>query len=394
MTRSPRADAAVRLRLARGVTATWWYTVSTVIFLEVFLVLIWTGALAERGADIGVAVTVGASGLVWAAATVMLLLDYRQRTEAAPWARAGRLIAPLAVSVAFGVVAGLLSGTWVMAALPFAQALVLVNWPSGVRLRLTIAVTVLLGALWFIDTSRLSPAQDSGWWLFGFYSVVLPALSVASLWWWDVLATIDRARASEARLAATQERLRVATDVHDLQGHHLQVIALQLELAERLAAADPAASLDQLRAARRSVDEARQGTRDLATRYREVPLTDEIANAVDLLRAAGIEADATVDAGTEDAPAAVLAPVIRETTTNVLRHGGGRWARLSLTRRAGVWRYEITNDPGDVADDGGGGSGIDGIRRRVGEAGGTVEVREERQAFSIVSSMPDAEVGR
>ncbi|MFP3822103.1 histidine kinase, partial [Bacillus sp. SIMBA_008] len=45
---------------------------------------------------------------------------------------------------------------------------------------------------------------------------------------------------------------------HDLQGHHLQVIALQLELAERLLPRDPDAGMEQLRAARVSVDEARQ----------------------------------------------------------------------------------------------------------------------------------------
>ncbi len=62
----------------------------------------------------------------------------------------------------------------------------------------------------------------------------------------------------------------MATDVHDLQGHHLQVVALQLELAERLLPDDPEAGMQQLHAARISVDEARQGTRDLAMRFRSV----------------------------------------------------------------------------------------------------------------------------
>ncbi|MFI7610997.1 histidine kinase [Nonomuraea terrae] len=105
-------------------------------------------------------------------------------------------------------------------------------------------------------------------------------MTVSSLWWWDGLVTLDRARASEAKLAATQERLRLATDVHDLQEHHLQVIALQLELAERLMPRAPEAGMEQLRAARASVDDARQGTRDLATRFRAAPLSDELANTV------------------------------------------------------------------------------------------------------------------
>jgi two-component system sensor histidine kinase DesK len=202
---------------------------------------------------------------------------------------------------------------------------------------------------------------------------------------------LDRARASEAKLAATQERLRLATDVHDLQGHHLQVIALQLELAERLMPRDPGAGMEQLHAARASVDDARQGTRDLATRFRSVPLRDELANAVDLLRAAGTEAEATVDPNASLAPASALGPVVRETTTNVLRHGGGRWARLSLTRADGSWRYEISNDIATTGPDvpgNKGGAGLDGIARRAAEVDGDLEVRREGETFTVVVTVP------
>src|SRR5690606_41024221 len=102
---------------------------------------------------------------------------------------------------------------------------------------------------------------------------------------------------------------------------------------------DPAAGMEQLRAARASVDDARQGTRDLATRFRSVPLRDELANAVDLLRAAGTTAEASIDPAADRAPAEVLGPVIRETTTNVLRHGAGKWARLTLEFVGTDWRY-------------------------------------------------------
>jgi two-component system sensor histidine kinase DesK len=253
------------------------------------------------------------------------------------------------------------------------------------------AATALLAVLWVIDANTLFAGElgSRGGWFLGFFCLFIPVTTVLSLWWWDVLVALDRARVSEARLGATQERLRVATDVHDLQGHHLQVIALQLELAERLMVKqDPEAALEQLRAARSSVDEARQGTRDLAMRFRSAPLRDELANAVDLLRAAGTEAEALVDPGTEAAPAEVLGPVIRETTTNVLRHGGGRWARLALVRSGSSWRYEISNHlaaegpVGGDADEGG--SGLEGIARRVAESGGTVEVRRGKSEFAVV----------
>jgi two-component system sensor histidine kinase DesK len=202
------------------------------------------------------------------------------------------------------------------------------------------------------------------------------------------LITLDRARASEARLAATQERLRVATDVHDLQGHHLQVIALQLELAERLLPVDQGTGMEQLRAARVSVDEARQGTRDLATRFRSVPLGDELANARDLLTAAGLTVDARIAADADAAPAADLGPVIRETTTNVLRHGGGTRARLVLAKTGEGWRYEIANDLVPGAGDENPGSGLDGIRRRIADAGGGIDVRRDDDEFVVVVTVP------
>ncbi len=149
-------------------------------------------------------------------------------------------------------------------------------------------------------------------------------MTATSLWWWDIVRELDRARRAEGRLAAAQERLRLAGDLHDLQGHHLQVIALQLELAEKMMPRDPDAAIDQVRAARASVDDARRGTRDLAARFRGVPLPDELANAADVLRAAGLTVDLLlVDTAAVHAPADVLGPVVRESTTNVLKHGGG-----------------------------------------------------------------------
>ncbi|KQQ05488.1 MULTISPECIES: sensor histidine kinase [unclassified Rathayibacter] len=380
------APARSALQLTRGVSATWWYTASGILFFDAVLVLVWMSALlvSDRGT---VAVLVsGIGGACWVLAQMPVLLAYRNRPGVLEWRR---VLLPILVAVAYGAAGGLASGMWIAAAFPLMQILVLLSWGPGIRRRILLAATLLLVALWIIDV-RADPLSDEGvsGWLVGFYSIFLPWMSVLSLWWWDVLVSLDRARASEARLGATQERLRVATDVHDLQGHHLQVIALQLELAERLMASDPEAALAQLRAARTSVDEARQGTRDLATRFRSVPLGDEVANAVDLLRAAGVSAEASVHPSADLAPADVLGPVVRETTTNVLRHGGGRWARLSLHPEAGAWRFAIENDAEAAADDDGGGAGLEGVGRRVAEADGTLDVQRGSKSFAVTVTVP------
>lgn len=386
------SDAAASkgsVRLARGVTATWYYTISALLFFELFIVantvLLILGAGIRPSAAAAVAISIG--GLVWVVSTVALMIDYRHRTDTAGLVRWRRQLLPLLVAAAYAILAGTVSGLWTVAAVPVLQSLLLLNWQPGVRMRAMLAATVVIIGLAVVDFRMFDDGAAAGFGPLALFSAMLPAMTVASLWWWDVLVRLDRARASESRLAATQERLRVATDVHDLQGHHLQVIALQLELAERLMAKDPDAALEQLRAARGSVAEAQQGTRDLALRFRTAALTDEIANAVDLLRAAGTSAEASVDAGADRAPASVLGPVIRETTTNVLRHGGGKWAQLSLKKDGESWRYEIVNDSaGDPASDDG--SGLEGIGRRAAEAGGTLDVRRGKQDFAVVVTVP------
>ncbi len=391
------AEAPGATALARGISATWWYTAIAVVFFEAILVLVWMSILAAAGVAPVLVYGFAAGGLIWIMTTMALLRDYRHRADAAPGWRRWRLLAPLLFAVVYGVVSGVLTGSWLVAMFPIAQALILLNWQRGVRARVTIAVSAVMACMWIID-SRIAFApggafdaligSEARWGVAAFYSVALPFLTVSSLWWWDVLITLDRARASEARLAATQERLRVATDVHDLQGHHLQVIALQLELAERLSARDPEGALEQLQAARRSVDDARQGTRDLALRFRSVPLRDELANAADLLRAAGLDVQTSVDVDADLAPASDLGPVIRETTTNVLRHGGGKHARLVLSKTGDVWRYEISNDRAAEADSGGQGSGLEGVARRIGEAGGTLDVRRGKSEFTVIVTVP------
>ncbi|WP_309127136.1 histidine kinase [Microbacterium sp.] len=380
--------------ISRGITATWWYTFSGVLMFQLVVAFVWTTVLFNAVDNAAIGAVVGVGGLIWCGSAVPLLLQYRHRDDAAGLTAGWRgTLLPLTIAVAYGAACGILAGLWIAAFVPVVQSLMLLNWPAGVRVRLVIVVSVVLAGLWFIDMRTADVISQEAlmrtWWVFGVFSIMLPPMTVLSLWWWDVVVTLDRARVAEARLSATQERLRVATDVHDLQGHHLQVIALQLELAERLLAKGQAdAALEQLHLARTSVSEARQGTRDLATRFRGVPLPDEIANAVDLLRAAGTTAEATVDPGAAAAGASVLGPVIRETTTNVLKHGGGKWARLSLAREGDAWRYEISNDAASdeaASDDG---AGLDGVGRRVSDAGGRVEVRRGRHEFAVVVTVP------
>ena len=107
----PTADARATLRLARGVTATWWYTLSVIVFFEVMIVVVWLATLLEAGvAAVGLwAIAIG--GSIWLASTLPLLSDYRHRTDAGVSARSPRVLVPLLIAAAYGAVSVVITGS-------------------------------------------------------------------------------------------------------------------------------------------------------------------------------------------------------------------------------------------------------------------------------------------
>ncbi|CAH0170886.1 Sensor histidine kinase DesK [Microbacterium sp. Bi128] len=378
---------------ARDVSATWWYTAGSILAFHVLGIAVWSVPILLRPTLLPepLAITlffVGSAGSL--AAAVALLVRYRHEPVDGDEAPVRRSWPLLLAGAASGALMALSVGSLILGTCLAAYVLCLVRWRSGIRLRLVVLLVIGILAVWFVDATRLAP-EASGSSVFGLvlFVAMLPPLAATSLWWWDIVRELDRARRAEGKLAAAQERLRFASDLHDLQGHHLQVIALQLELAEKMMGRDPDAAVEQVRAARASVDEARRGTRDLASRFRGVPLPDELANAADLLRAAGLTVELLVDAEAHRAPADVLGPVVREATTNVLKHGGGDLASLSLSRHRGDWVLVVENDAGAASSPVGDGAGLAGITERVGAVGGSMDAGRVGELFRITVRVPE-----
>lgn len=187
----------------------------------------------------------------------------------------------------------------------------------------------------------------------------------------SVNAELVEAREELARNAVAEERMRFARDLHDLLGHSLSLIALKSELAGRLAERDPARARQEMAdvedAARRALAEVR----DAVSGYRQVSLAQALAEARSALSAAGIALRAPSSA--EPLPAAVdavLGWVVREATTNVLRHSGARSVSVDVVHGNDV---VLT-----VTDDGRGGTaprgaGLAGLAERVEALGGRLE---------------------
>lgn len=231
---------------------------------------------------------------------------------------------------------------------------------------------------------------DTDWLLAGAFPAGMVAavawMALGMLWAWDVADRLDQARRLAAELAVKDERLRFAAELHDIQGHHLQVIALKSELAERLVQADPVRAAAEMREVRRLAADALRDTRAVVQGYRRTTLEDEIANAAKVLASAGI--DTVVDHGRatgEDPlpePARhVLGLVMREATTNVLRHSQARRAYIAYDVEDGRARLRVGNDGvagGRIRPGTGVGTGLRSLAERLERIGGTLDSAARR----------------
>lgn len=195
-------------------------------------------------------------------------------------------------------------------------------------------------------------------------------------------------RAENARiqyLATVTERERIARDLHDLVGQALTAITLRSELVQRLATTDAQRVKEEAATIETTARETLASVRETVTGWQQVDLSDELDRATTALGAGGIESRIDGMWRLDLAPSVetVLALVLREAVTNVVRHADARSCLISLN-----------GEPGQVAllvsDDGRGlrgpeGSGLRGMRERVMAAGGTMQLTTERGTSLLVT---------
>ncbi len=308
-------------------------------------------------------VLVAVAGLTWTLAMV---------TPFAGW------VWGFMLAVAGGMLSCVVSGWW--------RAAVLVGTVG--MLALGVAASV-----WAPSASPPpSPATEAAGSLVIIGTLVLMTFSpLSTVWVLRVALRLDDARQTSAELAIATERLRFATDLHDIQGHHLQVIALKGELAERrLSAGDTALAARELSDIRSLARTALEDTRAVVNAYRTVTVAVEARNAAEVLRSAGIDCTARIDApALPHEIGTVFAVAIREATTNILRHSAATVASFDLARSAsGGYRLTVTNDGAFAPRHGG--TGIAGLVDRAVAWDGTVEAEHADGVFTLTVTAPAA----
>jgi two-component system sensor histidine kinase DesK len=298
----------------------------------------------------------------------------------------GALLIPLLVVFVEGITLTVVfRGQW-------SGILVYCGVAAGWTLRWRFLVPVLLALGAFMVVSGALIGYD--WADLGFLSFLTVALGFTMLAFRRLIATVIElrtARAEVARLAISDERLRISRDVHDILGHSLSVIALKAQVARRLMESDPAAAADAMSDVESVARESLVEVRGMVTGYRQRSLADELQGARDVLDAAGIAFAVTRDTTVPPAPVdSLLAWTVREGVTNVLRHSRAHHCEISLSSSDTGFTVAIVDDGvGGVAN--AGGTGLHGLRERVGAAGGRVDAGPgDRGGFRLQAYVPQA----
>lgn len=324
-------------------------------------------------------IVLGAIGILLFSAAQGFVLHALVTPWLSPAARRRAILAFAAAAVASLPLVGPMGGTWpswawlaacIIGVLPVITRTSI----AAVLALLTATIAVLTAPGPVIDALIISVGVGSG----------IAAINFLQVWFWDLLVQADQGRAAQAQLAAGEERLRFARDVHDLLGHNLSIIALKAELAERLAAVDPKRAEQEAAAVRVLAATALAELREVVHGYRKVDLRAQLGAIEQVLRSSGVRCTVTTPAG--DLPEPVAAPlgaVLREASTNLLRHSTAAWCTIDIAATGTETIMTVVNDGAGRAAPDQHSEGLRGLSERLSEFGGTLRTRVSDGRFTL-----------
>jgi signal transduction histidine kinase len=234
---------------------------------------------------------------------------------------------------------------------------------------------------WYTDQEQISDVLMLG-------TGLVLAVSMAA-----VATRAERLAARAAELATVTERNRLARDIHDSLGHHLTVIAVQLEKVEAFRQRDPAAADQALADARLSTKYALEEVRQSVGALHDA---GNFALGIALRRlVAGLDGRLAVELDVEGDERPFTGPALlalyraaQEGLTNARRHAGA--TRVTVRVRLAEDAASLT-----VTDDGRGlggaepGFGLRGMEERVRSVGGSLVIGSgPGQGTRLVASVP------
>ncbi|MDP9232584.1 MAG: histidine kinase [Actinomycetota bacterium] len=205
-------------------------------------------------------------------------------------------------------------------------------------------------------------------------------------------ARAEREREERARSAVTEERARIARELHDVVGHSVSVMTVQASAVRRLLRPDQQREREALlvveRTGREALAEMRRMVGVLRRRPEEGPALapqpslEHVERLVAQAREAGLPVELRIEGDPLPLPAGVdltAYRLVQEGLTNALKHAGAQRAQVLVRYGDGGIEVTVSDDGRGAGSGDGGGHGLVGMRERVAVYGGELEAgpREE-----------------
>ena len=213
---------------------------------------------------------------------------------------------------------------------------------------------------------------------------------------------LERERVEEARIAAADERARIARELHDVIAHAMSTIVLEAG-AERVHLAPGQERTGQTlrsieRTGRQALTEMRRlvgvlRSEDQGASWAPPPSLARVEELVEHVRRAGLPVELSVVGERVDLPPGLdvnAYRIVQEALTNVLKHAGDARASVVLTYNGRSLVIEVADD-GRGGTPNGGGHGLAGLRERVAMFGGEIDASSRPEGgFLVRARLPIA----
>ena len=289
-------------------------------------------------------------------------------------------------------------------------------WPGG-AIYSAVTLGIALGILKAYGVSNADLVQTGAQFLAGMFFILVFVLlerrsALATLRAEGLLKDLQAANTAlkaahqkEKELAIAEERMRLARDIHDGLGHHLTVLSIQLQAAEKMAERNPQAAVEAIRVSRGEAQAALEEVRHSVGVMRQSPaesqpLVEMITNLVhDFDEHTGIRSDFEPGGTPIDlSPFAeqTLYRTVQESLTNIQKHARGvKHILVKLEYSAEAIHLVVSDDghPSENAPGAQSGYGLKGLRERVDQLGGELCCGSGSEGgFQVDVSIPLQEV--
>jgi two-component system sensor histidine kinase DesK len=244
-----------------------------------------------------------------------------------------------------------------------------IPWVTGASKRAFIALSVLVTVI-ALDAALFHP--PIGFWVTSL--VVTLGVGMSNIHFAEKNRADYKLRMAQGEvehLAKVAERERIARDLHDVLGHTLSLIIVKSTLAGKLLEKAPEQARSEIADIEKVSREAMAEIRNTLRGYSTYKLSEEIQRAESALSSAGVTLmSETAEIDMTPAQESVVALIMREAVTNVVRHSQARTCKLRLAANNGDCVLEIQDDGrgGSLLE----GNGLRGMRERVEALGGTI----------------------